>query len=134
MERIVIAKATWNDPRVTRLFFHRMEKPTAGDSGWYLGVAEKIPSGDNETFFVNELLAQRPELTGILQLMAGYLVVIDSGGIAAVLDKEDKDILHARRFPVEEEKKEEGTGGIGETGGKGGMRSGPWAFMKVADN
>jgi hypothetical protein len=74
-----------------RIFLERVVGAAEGDSGWYIGTVDESESPVEATT-VAELLAARPDFERLLALPAGYLVVIDAGGIAALLDAGDQDI------------------------------------------
>lgn len=67
----------------------------SGDSGWYIGSVE---AGEAiwESVTVAELLSARPDWRQALNLPAGHLVVIDRGGIVAILNDRDENVWSSR--------------------------------------
>jgi hypothetical protein len=66
---------------------------SAGDSGWYLARADGEASADPAlSMTVGSLLQGRPDLTELLALPAGYLIVMDMTSVSAILDEKGKDV------------------------------------------
>jgi hypothetical protein len=97
--KVVIEKAAWES---TRIYLERikMEGPGGeGDSGWFIGRGEER-SGDAagvEALWVPvaQLTEVRPDLREVLALPAGFLVIIDMGGVTAVLDDKGTEVWSA---------------------------------------
>jgi len=93
--RIVLAAACASSPRV---FLVRTDLSFPGDSGWYAGVTDPSPTAAAGSAIalvslrMADLLASRPDLKDFLTLPAGYLIVLDGGGVSAVLDPADREI------------------------------------------
>ena len=98
--RIVIEQAAWQN---TRIYLERIkieESESPAESGWFLGRAEEQPADPPPAIAalaipVSQLTEVRPDLTEILALPAGYLVVIDMGGVTAILNEHGAEIWSA---------------------------------------
>jgi hypothetical protein len=97
--RIVIQKGAWES---TRIYLERIkmeESAVAGDSGWFIGSGDDptgAPTGvEVLSVSVAQLTEVRPDLREVLALPAGYLVVIDMGGVTAVLDEKGQEVWGA---------------------------------------
>jgi hypothetical protein len=77
------------------IFLERIKGAAAGDSGWYIGRIA-VTESPAEAIQTGDLLAVRPDLERLLMLPVGYLVVIEAGGIAAVLNERDENIWKAQ--------------------------------------
>ena len=82
-DKIVVARGAWNHQRI---YLERVESPTAGDSGWYVGFADDTEVGGYDAVRIADLLAGRPDLAAAVELPAGCLVVLDEACVEAVLD------------------------------------------------
>jgi hypothetical protein len=74
-----------------RIFLDR----ASSDGGWYIGPIEPSEASvglNIESVTVAELLSARPDWRQLLNLPAGYLAVIDRGGIVAILNDRDENI------------------------------------------
>jgi hypothetical protein len=80
-----------------RVYLERVVGGFTGDTGWHLGPADGTVATGHITTRVHELLAARPSLADILQLPAGTLIVVDSAGIAALLDSQNQNLWETTR-------------------------------------
>ncbi len=92
--RVVLAQGAM---RSNRVFLARTEISFPGDSGWYAGSTEPgaATSTDAATLTalrLTDLLAARADLKELLVLPPGYLIVLDGGGVSALLDPVDRDL------------------------------------------
>ncbi|UTH73452.1 hypothetical protein [Chromobacterium sp. IIBBL 290-4] len=85
-DRIIFAKGCWD---AKKIYMERVApRPENGDSGWFFGVVDgNNEPGNLQSGFVFQLLKLRPMLLQLLLLPAGYMVVLDGGGVEAVLDQ-----------------------------------------------
>jgi hypothetical protein len=74
-----------------RIYLQRSPAAFPGDSGWYIGPTDAAPAA-LEAVKLADLLQARPHFAGLLSLPEGTLVVIDTAGIAAILNREDQDL------------------------------------------
>ena len=91
-DKVVLARGVAESPGI---FFERTTLGTGEkDSGWYIG---SLSGGDSalETTTVGELINVRREWERLLALPPGYLVVMDTGGVAAVISDKDEDMWRA---------------------------------------
>jgi len=91
-EKVVLARGTWDRPRV---YLERIKPGTPGDCGWYVGPADDVETTAYESIRASDLLSIRPDWTEILALPAGYLVIVDRGRIETVLDPRDEIVFPA---------------------------------------
>jgi hypothetical protein len=78
---------------VRRIYLERSPSAFPGDSGWYIGPADRGSAAPAlEAVKAEVLLQARPHFSALLSLPVGSLVVIDAAGVAAVLNREDEDI------------------------------------------
>lgn len=82
-DKIVIARGIWKHERI---YLERVERVAAGDSGWYVGVADDTEVDGYDAVRIADLLAGRPDLAAVVELPAGCLVVLDGACVEAVLD------------------------------------------------
>jgi hypothetical protein len=82
VEKVVLASGAWQRHRV---FLERKE-PVAGDSGWYVGVADDVAIEAFVAMEVGRLVAEWPVLAAVLELPVGYVAVLDRGALEAVVD------------------------------------------------
>jgi hypothetical protein len=75
-----------------RLYLEHVGSSQPGDTGWFVGPAEIGPNPFAVTIPVSQILAIRPDWAALLALPLRSLVVLDSGGVAAVLDGDNKDL------------------------------------------
>lgn len=75
-----------------RIYLERSASTFPGDSGWYIGPADKGAPPALETVKTEDLLQARPHFGVLLSLPRGTLIVIDTAGVAAILNAEDQDI------------------------------------------
>lgn len=78
-----------------RIFLIRTDISFPGDSGWYAGSTDAAPAGETPKLVslkVAEMIAARPDLKEVLNLPRGYLIVLDGGGVSALLDPADREI------------------------------------------
>jgi len=63
-----------------------------GDSGWFVGRADGTDAEKKLAMPVQDLLQARQDLVEALALPAGYLVLLDTTGVSAILDEKGKDV------------------------------------------
>ena len=85
-QKIVCYPDGWKQAKV---YLERLEPAFDGDTGWYIGPYE--PPADNATVElisvrVGDIVGSRPDLVDLLSLPTGFLVVMDTGGLAAAVD------------------------------------------------
>ncbi len=97
-DRIVMASGA---AECERVYLERVAGAPAGDSGWYLGPANDVEVGSYFATRAENLLNERPELGPILELPAGYLVVLDGPLVAAVLDPADRLVWRAAAMDLD---------------------------------
>jgi hypothetical protein len=69
---------------------------SVGDSGWYLARADGDTSKDPAlSMTVASLLQGRPDLTELLALPAGYLIVMNMTSVDTILDERGRDVWSA---------------------------------------
>lgn len=90
-EKVVLARDVWSRPRV---YLERVASSHDGDSGWYVGSAEGRGGDPCIAVRVYDLLRIRPDLFEIMRLPKGFLVVLDSGSVEAVLDGDGNLVVH----------------------------------------
>lgn len=76
----------------SRIYLERLDVAFPGDSGWYIGRADDAAPAAGGALTVAEVLAVRPDLAEVLTLPKGFLVVLDGGGVVAVLGPRDEDL------------------------------------------
>ena len=86
-KKILIAKAVSEHHR---FYLERIGPSSRGDSGWYIGIIDARGTHDYEGIRIADLLDLRPDLSEILNLPVGYLVVLDGDSIEAVVDPNNK--------------------------------------------
>ena len=78
------------------IYLERIASEEAGDTGWFLGSAEKpqetIDNGGCEAIALADLVDQHPALVQAMALPPGYLAVFSEGQLAAVLDPRGADL------------------------------------------
>ena len=85
-QKIVCYPDGWKQAKV---YLERLEPAFDSDTGWFIGPVD--PPADNATvemlsFRAGDIIGSRPDLVDLLSLPAGFLVVMDSGGLTAALD------------------------------------------------
>jgi hypothetical protein len=90
-DKVVLARSVAESQGI---FLERATIIGQQDSGWYIG---SLSGGDAalEATTIAELVSARRDLERLLALPPGYLVVIDSGGVAAVISDQDQDMLRS---------------------------------------
>ena len=88
-DKVLIAKAVGEHHR---FYLERIGPSSLADSGWYIGIIDAKGTQDYEAIRVADLLDLRPDLSEILNLPVGYLVVLDGDSIEAVVDPNNKVI------------------------------------------
>jgi hypothetical protein len=90
-QKVIIARNCWQQPRV---YLERREPAFDSDSGWFIGSPEEGASAINEydSIRLGDVVAAREDFSELLSLPVGFLVVFDSGGIAAMLDAAGLDV------------------------------------------
>lgn len=92
-DKIVVAHGTWQQRRI---YLERVESPTAGDSGWYVGFADDTEATGYDAVRVADFLAGRPDLEAALGLPVGCLLVLDGASVEAVLDPQGELVWPSR--------------------------------------
>ena len=80
---------------VPRIYLERSEPAFPGDSGWYIGPANKSAASAYLSLRLSDLLQARPHLEALLALPVGTLAVIDSAGLGAILSPANEDLWAA---------------------------------------
>jgi hypothetical protein len=90
-QKVVIARNCWQQPRI---YLERLEPAFEGDTGWFVGSPEEGELAHDEfaAIRLGDVIAAREDLVDILSLPVGFLVVMDAGGIAAILDAAGLDV------------------------------------------
>lgn len=88
--KVIVTRDCWLQPRI---YLERRQSAFEQDTGWFLGavdIAEKAP----EYFAIRagDIIAARPDLADALSLPPGFLIVLDGGGLAAILDAAGLDV------------------------------------------
>jgi len=86
---VTYAAEVWTQPRV---YLHRVEAAFPGDSGWFVGAVDAVDRPSLESARVNQVLSAWPSIAEFLLLPVGTLVVIDSAGVATLLNRDDNDL------------------------------------------
>ena len=71
-----------------RHIYLERKTPQKGDSGWYIGEVDQ-PQEELQAVYVYQLLRMRPALLKVLALPAGYVVVVDSSRVEAILNEQN---------------------------------------------
>jgi hypothetical protein len=87
--KVVLAK---DIASASRIYLERLDVAFGGDSGWYVGRADDVTAAADGGITVSDLLTARPDLIDVLTLPKGFLVVIDGGGLVAVLGPRDEEL------------------------------------------
>jgi hypothetical protein len=74
-----------------RLFVVRLDSASGG--GWYIGDVEGRDTGVYNKVRVGDLRAGRADLADLLKLPTGSLAVVGQGGLEALFDASDRDLL-----------------------------------------
>jgi len=85
-DKVVIADFSGE---VSGIFLERCAVSGAGDSGWYIGIIDEVKTEKNIAIRITDLLQQCPELEEILTLPVGYLVVIESDAVRAIVEPQN---------------------------------------------
>ncbi|HEU0076148.1 MAG TPA: hypothetical protein VFQ76_00785, partial [Longimicrobiaceae bacterium] len=88
-DRVLIEKGAWES---TRIFLERVAPAGEGDSGWFIGRGDGMSSPETVAVPVQSLLEGRRDLKEALTLPVGFLVVVDMGGVTAVIDDKGTDV------------------------------------------
>ena len=86
-DKVLIARAVGEQHR---FYLERIGPSSSGDSGWYIGIIDPKGTQGYEAIRIADLLNPRPDLSEILSLPVGYLVVLDGDSIEAVVDPNNK--------------------------------------------
>ncbi len=77
--KIVLSKGVL---KAKRIYLERIQTDSPKDTGWFIGFAEKEKNkGNYEAIWVGDLIKLRSKLLSILQLPAGYMVIVDGDKI-----------------------------------------------------
>ena len=87
-ERIIVEDGAW---QAEKIYLERVAGED-GDTGWYVGRADGLDVDRNLAMPVQDLMQGRHDLKEILGLPAGYLIVLDTTGVSAVLDDKGTDV------------------------------------------
>lgn len=89
-ERVVVARDSWLRPRV---YLERQQPAFDGDTGWFVGPVDPAEKKQEyDALRAGDLIAARPDLLDVLSMPVGFLVVLDNGGPAAILDGAGLDV------------------------------------------
>jgi len=88
--RVTIGERCWN---AARIYLEHASAGSGQDSGWYIGPADQTMVGPPVALLIDELLQVRPDFRELLELPVGTVVVLGAGGLAAVFDSQDRDVL-----------------------------------------
>ena len=83
-QKVLITKSAAGEH--CRLYLERTGSDSPGDSGWYIGTIDDREIHDYEGIRIADLLEMRPDLGEILDLPAGYLIVLNGDSVEAVFD------------------------------------------------
>jgi hypothetical protein len=85
---VIVEDGAWQAEKVY------LERVTGenGDSGWFVGRADGTDGARRLSMPVGDLLQARQDLKEAMTLPAGYLVVLDTTGVSAVLDEKGTDV------------------------------------------
>jgi hypothetical protein len=93
-QRVIVRKGALDEARV----FARRQKPTQGDSGWYIGPAggaAVTPKADDlEAMPLYELMNRRAHILFALALPADYMVIWNATVIEALVDPQGRNLWH----------------------------------------
>jgi hypothetical protein len=85
---LIVEDGAW---QAERIYLERVPGEN-GDSGWFVGRADGTDADRKLSMPVQDLLQARQDLTEALALPAGYLVLLDTTGVSAILDEKGKDV------------------------------------------
>jgi hypothetical protein len=90
-EKVIIAHNCWQQPRI---YLQRLEAAFEGDSGWFVGSPEEgeLAHEALDAIRLGDVIAAREDLVDILALPVGFLILLDAGGVAAILDAAGLDV------------------------------------------
>ncbi|MBX3357603.1 MAG: hypothetical protein KF745_04165 [Phycisphaeraceae bacterium] len=79
------------------VYFERRCPACPEDSGWFVGsMVADSEAGVYETITLGDLVRLVPRSSEVLELPEGWVCVVVSGGVAAVLDVHNRDLLAGR--------------------------------------
>jgi hypothetical protein len=91
--RVVLHPDVWLNGKI---YLERMDPTSEQDSGWYIGPAnENAPQGDAPAYIavrLGDIVQSRPDFADLLGMPTSTLIVMDSGGPAAMFDQLGLDI------------------------------------------
>lgn len=96
-DRVILASDVWAGQRI---YLERVVNSKNGDSGWFVGSVDDEGGDACIAVRANDLLRIRPDLYEIMRLPEGFLVVLDSGTVEAVLDGGGRLVAHDRSRTV----------------------------------
>ncbi|HEX4123262.1 MAG TPA: hypothetical protein VHY37_00940, partial [Tepidisphaeraceae bacterium] len=79
----VLAQGIYQDAAI---YLQRLDPAFPGDSGWFLGPVDPRSDIRYVSVKISELESARPDLRDALPMPVGSLLVIDGGGLAAIID------------------------------------------------
>jgi hypothetical protein len=82
-----------------KMYLHRMENALGV---WLFGLLEGSPPSDYNSTTVGALIKSRPDLRPLLALPTGSIAIIAAGGLTAVYDDRDRNVLKPKAPPVED--------------------------------
>lgn len=91
-EKIVLARCREHPQRIYLL---RAQSSPPGDSGWYIGPVKPEEAMEYLSLSVGEVLKMRPDLAAILEIPAGFLVLLNGNSIEVILDANDRTVWQA---------------------------------------
>ena len=98
-DQIIILARDVNDNE--RIYLERMDPAFPDDSGWYIGPAHAAGPPKLLALKIEQVLAMRPDFADIISLPPGYLLGMDEGGIAALLNAQDRDVWQEVRLSTQ---------------------------------
>jgi hypothetical protein len=85
---VIVEDGAW---QAEKIYLERVAGEN-GDSGWFLGRADGTDGARKLSMPVGDLLQARQDLKEAMSLPAGYLVLLDTTGVSAVLDEKGTDV------------------------------------------
>ena len=89
-DKVVFASGSLAERRV---YLERIPGSPEGDSGWYVGPADRRDADPHlDAMYVYQLLGSRPALLQVFALPPKYLIVFDGDEIEAVLNQQNVNV------------------------------------------
>jgi len=74
------------------VYLERVQPPTPGHSGWYIGPATREDVTSRRNLYSYELISKRWEILKALLLPVGYVVFFDGKEVRSVLNSENREV------------------------------------------